>query len=105
MDEINMNEKMEDIVARAKKSGFQIRDMRTEDPAFIKNIKPGTFVKYITTMNQFRIGGILRQVDDQLRYFSLYNPKIRNSWSVQIPNVKILMFKSKKDVDAPEDVE
>jgi hypothetical protein len=102
MDEINMNEKMEDILTRAKKTGFQIRDMRNEDPAFIKNIPRGTFIKYITTLNQFRIGGILRQVDDQLRYFSLYNPKIRNSWSVQIPNVKILMFKSKKDVDEEE---
>ena len=104
MDKINMTETTQSILERAQKSGFQIRDLTKESPAFIANIPKGTFIKYITTpLNQFRIGGILRQVDDQLRYFSLYNPKMKSSWSVQIKNVKYLMFKSKKNMDEAED--
>ena len=104
MDKINMTENTQSILERAQKSGFQIRDLTKESPAFIANIPKGTFIKYITTpLNQFRIGGILRQVDDQLRYFSLYNPKMKSSWSVQIKNVKYLMFKSKKNMDEAED--
>jgi hypothetical protein len=104
MDKINMTETTQSILERAHKSGFQIRDLTKESPAFIANIPKGTFIKYITTpLNQFRIGGILRQVDDQLRYFSLYNPKMKSSWSVQIKNVKYLMFKSKKNMDEAED--
>jgi hypothetical protein len=99
MDKINMNENTQSILERAHKSGFQIRDLTKESPAFIASIPRGTFIKYITTLNQFRVGGILRQVDDQLRYFSLYNPKLKSSWSVQVKNVKYLMFKSKKNVE------
>ena len=98
-----MNENTQSILERAVKSGFQIRDLTKENPEFIKNIPRGTFIKYITTLNQFRIGGILRQVDDELRYFSLYNPKLKSSWSVQVKNVKYLMFKSKKNVEEGED--
>jgi hypothetical protein len=96
MDKINMNENTQSILERAHKSGFQIRDLTKESPDFIANIPRGTFIKYITTLNQFRVGGILRQVDDQLRYFSLYNPKLKSSWSVQVKNVKYLMFKQAK---------
>jgi hypothetical protein len=103
MDKINMNENTQSILERAHKSGFQIRDLTKESPAFIASIPRGTFIKYITTLNQFRVGGILRQVDDQLRYFSLYNPKLKSSWSVQVKNVKYLMFKSKKNVEEEEE--
>lgn len=103
MDKINLTETIPSIIERAQKTGFQVRDLTKESPAFIANIPRGTFIKYITTLNQFRIGGILRQVDDQLRYFSLYNPKMKSSWSVQIKNVKYLMFKSKKNMDDAED--
>lgn len=103
MDKINMTESTQNILERAHKTGFQIVDLTKESPSFIANIPRGTFIKYITTMNQFRIGGILRQVDDKLRYFSLYNPKMKSSWSVQIPNIKYLMFKSKKNVDSNDD--
>jgi hypothetical protein len=103
MDKINMTESTQNILERAQKSGFQVVDLTKESPAFIANIPRGTFIKYITTMNQFRIGGILRQVDDKLRYFSLYNPKMKSSWSVQIKNVKYLMFKSKKNMDSNDD--
>jgi hypothetical protein len=96
MDKINMNENTQSILERAQKSGFQIRDLTKESPEFLASIPKGTFCKYITTLNQFRVGGILRQVDDQLRYFSLYNPKLRSSWSVQVKNVKYLMFKQSK---------
>lgn len=105
MDKINMTENVDSILERARNSGFQVRDMTKEDPTtgafgtFIQQIPRGTFIKYITTLNQFRVGGILRQVDDQLRYFSLYNPKLKSSWSVQLKNVKFLMFKSKKLVE------
>jgi hypothetical protein len=44
-------------------------------------------------------------VDDQLRYFTLYNPKLKSSWSVQIKNVKYLMFKSKKNKEEEEEEE
>jgi hypothetical protein len=104
MDKINMTENTQSILERAQKAGFQIRDLTKENPAFIKNIPLGTYVKYITTMNQYRLGGILRQVDDQLRYFSLYNPKLKSSWSTQIKNVKYLIFKSKKNNDEVGDI-
>jgi hypothetical protein len=100
MDKINMNENTQSILERAHKSGFQIRDLTKESPEFLASIPKGTFCKYITTLNQFRVGGILRQVDDKLRYFSLYNPKLKSSWSVQVKNVKYLMFKqSKKNLE------
>ena len=105
MDKINQTENSQSILERAVKTGFQVRDLSKEDPAFIKKIPYGTFIKYITTLNQFRVGGILRSVDDQLRYFTLYNPKLKSSWSVQIKNVKYLMFKSKKNKEEEEEEE
>jgi hypothetical protein len=103
MDKINQTENSQSILERAQKTGFQIRDMSKENPEFMKKISYGTFIKYITTLNQFRVGGILRSVDDQLRYFTLYNPKLKSSWSVQIKNVKYLMFKSRKNVEEEAD--
>lgn len=99
MDKINQTENTQTILERAHKSGFQIHDLSKEDPAFMKKIPYGTFIKYITTLNQFRVGGILRSVDEQLRYFTLFNPKLKSSWSVQIKNVKYIMIKTRKNIN------
>ena len=97
-DKINMSENVPSILDRAVKSGFTV----TNNPQDIRDIPTGTFVKYITTLNQFRIGGILRSVDSQLRYFTLYNPKLKSSWSVQMKTIKYLMFKTKKKENEDE---
>ena len=33
---------------------------------------------------QYRLGGILKSVDPQLRYLRLFNPYAKASWSVQL---------------------
>lgn len=94
-DNINKSESIPQILERAANTGFTV----STNPQDIATLPNGTFVKYITTLNQFRIGGILRSVDSQLRYFTLYNPKLKSSWSVQIKSIKYLIFKSKKKDD------
>ncbi len=65
-----------------------------------------TWIKYYNQVTkQFRVGGLLMKVDPELRFITLVNTGIKQTWSVQLKTNENIIFVPelvKVKVDTPE---
>ena len=85
---------------REKLQGY--RALKTsQDKRFLLNLKPfKVWIRYFNTQTkEFRVGGLLKLVDPELRYIMLVNTNKNLTWSVQLKDNIIFV---PKDVDAKD---
>lgn len=73
----------------------------TQDKRYLLNLKPfKVWIRYFNTQTkEFRVGGLLKLVDPELRYIMLVNTNKGLTWSVQLKDNIIFV---PKDVEAKE---
>ena len=64
-----------------------------DDKKYLLQLNPfKTWVRYYNVKTkQFRIGGLLKYVDKQLRYIMLVNTKLKITWSIQVEDCIIFV--------------
>lgn len=85
---------------REKLQGY--RALKTsQDKRYLLNLKPfKVWIRYFNTQTkEFRVGGLLKMVDPELRYIMLVNTNKNLTWSVQLKDNIIFV---PKDVEAKE---
>jgi hypothetical protein len=73
----------------------------SKDKEYLLNLKPfKVWVRYFNTVTkEFRVGGLLKVVDTQLRYIMLVNTSKNLTWSVQLKDCIIFV---PKDIEQKE---
>lgn len=74
-----------------------------EDKKILLTLKPfKVWIKYVNLLtNEYRVGGLLKIVDKQLRYIMLTNLNSKLTWSVQLKDCIIFIS---KDIEEKENI-